>query len=63
MRDDDGEKTVRRRLTVYSEQTAPLRRWYEARGVLALVDATGLVEEVTRRTFAAVPVVTQGRRP
>ena len=54
-RDDDQEKTVRRRLTVFTEQTAPVLQWYGARGLVAHVDATGPVAEVTRRTLSAVP--------
>lgn len=55
-RGDDSEKTVRRRLTVYDEQTAPLLRWYEDKGLLARVDAVGPVSDVTGRTVAALPV-------
>ena len=54
-RDDDQEKTVRRRLTVFTEQTAPVLQWYGERGLVAHVDATGPVAEVTRRTLSAVP--------
>lgn len=53
-RDDDREETVRKRLAVYTEQTVPLLDWYADRGLLARVTATGPVEEVTRRVFAAV---------
>ncbi|WP_405816403.1 adenylate kinase [Streptomyces sp. NBC_01390] len=53
-RKDDQEETVRNRLAVYTEQTEPLLDWYKARGLLTRVNATGSVDEVTRRTLAAV---------
>jgi len=37
-RDDDTETTVLRRLEVYEAQTAPLVRYYEARGLLGVAD-------------------------
>ena len=40
-RADDNEETVRNRLEVYKEQTAPLISFYEARGKLSVIDGTG----------------------
>ncbi len=40
-RDDDQEETVRRRLEVYAEQTAPLIRLYDGQGLLRRVQGTG----------------------
>lgn len=48
-RDDDTEGAIRRRLEIYEEETAPLMRWYEERGLLAVVDALGSPDEVTDR--------------
>jgi len=53
-RDDDKEETVRHRLEVYKEQTAPLVSFYRDEGVLVGIDATGPVEEVTERALAAL---------
>ena len=53
-RDDDKPETVRNRLRVYREQTAPLSDFYEAEGLLAQIDAVGEVEEVTERALAAL---------
>jgi adenylate kinase len=39
-REDDSPETVRRRLDVYHEATAPLAEYYEARGLLCRVDGT-----------------------
>ena len=40
IRSDDQPETVRNRLAVYAEQTAPLVAWYEKAGVLRRVDAS-----------------------
>ncbi|GAA3444027.1 adenylate kinase [Planomonospora venezuelensis] len=53
-RDDDKEETVRRRLEVYQEQTAPLVSYYAEEELLVGVDAAGPVEEVTRRAMEAL---------
>jgi adenylate kinase len=53
-RDDDKPETVRHRLAVYREQTAPLSGFYADEGLLAQIDATGTVEEVTARGLAAL---------
>lgn len=53
-RSDDTEEVIRRRLEVYSEQTAPLTSLYESRGVLVNVDGLGAVDDVTERIFAAL---------
>lgn len=48
-RDDDNEETIRNRLQVYEEQTAPLVDYYRERGLLETVDAEGAVDEVQLR--------------
>jgi len=53
-RDDDKPETVRRRLEVYAEQTAPLIDFYSSAGKLAAIDALGAVEDVTERAIAAL---------
>jgi adenylate kinase len=45
-RDDDREETVRNRLDVYHEQTAPLVRFYEERDLLRRFDGTRSPTEV-----------------
>jgi adenylate kinase len=45
-RDDDNEATVRNRLRVYAENTAPLIDYYEGKGVLAEVDGDRPVNAV-----------------
>ncbi|KWX02688.1 Adenylate kinase [Carbonactinospora thermoautotrophica] len=53
-RDDDREETIRHRLEVYQEQTAPLIGFYAERGVLVGIDAAGPVDEVTERAITAL---------
>jgi adenylate kinase len=53
-RADDEEAVVRRRLALYTEETAPLAQLYAERGLLLQVDGTGEVDEVTARLLAAV---------
>jgi len=48
-RSDDDETTVRRRMDVYRASTRPLIDFYEARGLLHVVDGVGDVQDVTRR--------------
>ncbi len=60
-RDDDKPETIRRRLQVYREQTAPLSGWYEGEGLLTQIDAIGAVEEVTERALSALEACGAGR--
>jgi adenylate kinase len=53
-RDDDKPETVRHRLDVYAEQTAPLIGFYREAGKLVAIDALGAVEDVTERAIAAL---------
>ena len=53
-RADDTEETIRNRLEVYEEQTAPLIDLYRERGVLVEVDGVGEIDEITDRVLAAL---------
>jgi adenylate kinase len=53
-RDDDRPETIRHRLDVYLEQTAPLVAFYAQRGVLIGIDAMGPVDDVTDRAIGAL---------
>ncbi len=53
-RADDEELTVRRRLAVYGEQTAPLEAFYREHGLLHEVDAQAQEEVVVARTVATL---------
>jgi adenylate kinase len=62
-REDDRPETVRHRLEVYREQTAPLSEFYESEGLLSRIDAIGEIEEVTARAMRALGVDESGQRP
>jgi adenylate kinase len=53
-RDDDKPETVQRRLDVYREQTAPLADFYRDEGLLVTIEATGPVDDVTKRAVATL---------
>jgi adenylate kinase len=45
-RDDDKEETIKKRLDVYSSQTAPLFDYYKKKGILSSVIGTGSIDEI-----------------
>ncbi|TDB91313.1 adenylate kinase [Actinomadura sp. KC216] len=53
-RDDDKEEVVMHRLEVYKHDTAPLVQFYADEHILVGIDATGPVEEVTKRALTAL---------
>lgn len=53
-RSDDDSETVRNRLTVYEEQTAPVIDYYAARSQLAEVYGVGTVDEVSTRILGVL---------
>ena len=60
-RKDDEPDSVRRRLAVYREQTAPVIEWYEASPTpVVAIDAVGEVEAVEQRALDAVDSLDRG---
>jgi len=53
-RDDDKPETVRKRLSVYHDQTEPLIKWYEDRGLLRRFDGARPPDEVHDRIRATL---------
>jgi adenylate kinase len=53
-RDDDKEDTVRNRLKVYQEQTAPLIEYYRKKGKLVDVDGSGGIDAVYSQMVKAI---------
>jgi len=45
-RDDDKESTVKNRLEVYDQQTAPLKEYYEQAGVLRHINGCGCIQDI-----------------
>jgi adenylate kinase len=53
-RADDNPETVRKRLAVYAEQTAPVADFYARRGLLTEIDGVGDIEAIGDRVLAAL---------
>jgi adenylate kinase len=53
-RDDDRAETVENRIRVYTKQTAPLIEYYRKHNLLAEVDGTQPIENVTADLLKAV---------
>lgn len=53
-RSDDNEETIKKRLDVYHNQTAPLIEWYENEGIHHHVEGLGTVDEIFDRICAVV---------
>jgi adenylate kinase len=53
-RSDDNPETVRERLRVYHDETAPLAAYYDDRGLLRRVDGSGSPDDVYEQVRRAV---------
>jgi len=53
-RDDDKEETIKKRLDVYSAQTAPLIDYYRKKGILSSVKGTGSIDEIFSQVCKAL---------
>ena len=53
-RDDDKPETVRHRLEVYHQQTEPLKGYYQAKGLLTLVENRPSIEATTQAIMEAL---------
>lgn len=53
-REDDQRETVKRRINVYMEQTAPLIDYYKSTGLLFEVDGTQPIDDVTKKLLEAL---------
>ena len=58
-REDDKAEVIKRRLEVYSEQTAPIIAFYRNEGLLISVSAIGSVEAITDSAILALKNVVQ----
>lgn len=59
-RADDNEETIRNRLHVYEELTAPLLEFYEGRGIVHHVDGVGTEDEIEARIFDSLGITQPG---
>jgi adenylate kinase len=53
-RDDDKEETIKKRLDVYSAQTAPLIDYYRKKGIVSSVNGTGSIDEIFKEVCKAL---------
>ncbi|MBO23340.1 MAG: adenylate kinase [Rhodospirillaceae bacterium] len=53
-RDDDNAETLKHRLDVYHEQTAPILPYYETRGMLKKVDGMQPIADVSKQIGAII---------
>ena len=56
-RADDNEETIRKRLTVYHSQTAPLIDWYKQEGKYCHINGLGELERITGDICEAIDKV------
>ena len=62
-REDDKEATIRHRLKIYLDQTAPLVAYYAKAGLLKSSPGIGSTDEVFGRLAAIVDALSKRRRP
>jgi adenylate kinase len=55
-RSDDAVETVKNRMRVYAEQTAPVADYYEERGLLTRVLGNGAKEEILQRILSVLNI-------
>jgi len=48
-RDDDSEQTVKNRLDVYEQQTAPLKNYFEVKSLLRHVNGCGSISDIQKQ--------------
>jgi adenylate kinase len=53
-RDDDREETIRKRLQVYEDQTAPLTGYYQGHGLLTSIDGMQEIGTVQQQIVTAL---------
>jgi adenylate kinase len=58
-REDDKADVIKRRLEVYTEQTAPIIAFYRNEGLLISISAVGSVEAITDQAKSALANVAQ----
>ena len=53
-RDDDKEATIKKRLEVYTQQTAPLIDYYSRKKIMKTVMGVGSIEDIFKKAVAAI---------
>lgn len=60
-RDDDKPETIRNRLSVYYDETAPLKEYYQDKELYVAVDGIGDIEEIFERIEETLAEIEQAR--
>jgi adenylate kinase len=53
-RDDDKEATIKKRLDVYQQQTAPLIDYYSKKKIMKTVAGVGSIEDIFKKAVTAI---------
>jgi adenylate kinase len=53
-RADDNEETIRNRISVFQEQTEPLKKFYQEKGLLRSIEGTGTPSDIAEMIAKAV---------
>ena len=53
-RDDDKEATIKKRLDIYQQQTAPLIDYYSKKNIMKTVIGIGSIEDIFKKAMAAI---------
>jgi adenylate kinase len=53
-RDDDKEATIKKRLEVYTQQTAPLIDYYSKKNIMKTVMGVGSISDIFNKVTAAL---------
>ena len=53
-RDDDKEETIKKRLDVYQQQTAPLISYYSKKNIMKTVMGVGSIDDIFKKAVAAI---------
>ncbi len=52
--DDADPAVIEKRITVYNQETAPVKAFYQAQEKFVAIDGIGSIDEITQRLFAAI---------
>ena len=56
-RSDDNEETIKKRLTVYHNQTSPLQEFYKEKGLYKAIKGTGTIDGIFEDIKAAIDAI------
>jgi adenylate kinase len=56
-RTDDNEETIKKRLSVYHSQTAPLIDWYKKEGKYQYIKGNGSMDKITEEIVSNMPPI------